>query len=68
MMERQKAALQFFVSHQQLAKAAEPTMGHFHDPASRQLLWMLLALRDFLPSVLDMRNIAFLFDYSLGWC
>ena len=67
MMERQKAALQFFVSHQQLAKAAEPAMGHFHDPASCRMLWTLLALRDFLPSALNMRNIAFPFDHSLGW-
>ena len=37
MVEREEAALKFFVPHEQLAKAVEPAMAHLDHPSSRLL-------------------------------
>ena len=58
MVEREKAALQFLVSHQQFAKAIEPAVRDFDNPASCLLLWVTLEFAGLLSTALDMRDIA----------
>ena len=61
-VERQKAAIELFVPHQQFAKPVEPTVRHFNNPASGLLVGGALEFIGFLPSAFDMRNVAMLLD------
>jgi len=61
-VERQKAAIKFFVPHQQFAKPVEPTVRHFDNPAACLLLGGALEFTGFLPSAFDMRDVAMLLD------
>ena len=60
MVEREEAAIKFFVTHQQFAKSVEPAVGHFNDPASDLLFRIAFELGRFLSSALDVGNIAVL--------
>ena len=57
-VECEKAAFKLLVSHQQFAKAIEPTVRDFDNPASCLLLWVALKFTGLLPTALDMRDIA----------
>lgn len=61
-VERQKAAIELFVPHQQFAKPIEPTMRHFDHPASCLLLGGALEFIGFLPSAFDMRDVVMRLD------
>jgi len=61
-VERQKAAIELFVLHQQFAKAVEPTVRHFDNPASCLLFGTALEFIGFLSSAFDVRDVAMLLD------
>lgn len=57
MVECKKAALQFLVSHEELAEAIEPTVADLNDPAPCFLPWVSPLVVGFLASINDMRNV-----------
>ena len=58
MIERNKAAIKLFVSHEQLAKAVEPTVCHLDDPAPGLLFGIAFVFAGFLAPSFDMRDVA----------
>ena len=62
MIQRQEAALQLLVPHQQLAEAIEPAMRNLYDPAPGLLVWVAFQFKRFLSASFDMRNIFVLLD------
>lgn len=58
MVERQKAAVKLFISHQQFSESVEPTVRHFDDPALCLLLGVALEFVSLLSWPFDMRNVA----------
>ena len=62
MVKREEAALKLLVAHEQLAKAVEPTMADFHDPATGLLAWMALFGPFLLRAADHMGNVAVAVD------
>ena len=58
MIEREKAALEFFIAHQQFAKAVEPAVRHFNNPVPSLFGRIAFEFTGFLPAPFDMRHIA----------
>ena len=58
MVEREEAALELLVSHQQLAKAVEPAVADLDHPAAGLLLRIASLGIDFLAAVDDVRDVA----------
>ena len=68
MIEREKAAVEFFIAHQQLAKAVESAVRHFNDPAPRLFGRIAFELTGFLPAPFDMRYVAMRLHEAQGGC
>ena len=68
MVEGKKAAVKFFVSHQQFAEAVEPTVCHFDNPTPGLLLRVTLEFAGLLSWSFDMRYVAVLLDNFQGRC
>lgn len=62
MVQRHETPCELLVSHQQLAKPIEPTVGHLDDPPSGFLARMLHTLPCLLATPLDVRDVALLLD------
>jgi len=62
MVEREDAALKFFIAHQQLAKPVEPAMADLNNPAPGLLFGMSLLCLLLLRAAGHMRNIAMTLD------
>lgn len=56
MVEREEAAIKFFVTHQQFAKSVEPAVGHLNDPASGLLFRIAFELSCFLSSAFEIEK------------
>ena len=68
MIEREKAAVEFFIAHQQLAKAVEPAVRHFNDPAPRLFGRIAFEFSGFLPAPFDMSHVAMRLHEVQGGC
>ena len=66
MVEGKKAAIQFFVSHQQFAEAVEPTVRYFYNPAPDFFLGVTLEFAGLFSSLFDVRYLAVFFDDLQG--
>src|ERR1035438_912838 len=62
MIESEEAAFEFFVPHEQLAKAIEPAMRDFDNPSPGALRRMLPLFVGFLSAPFDVGNVAVFFD------
>ena len=62
MVEREEAALKFFIAHQQLAKPVEPTMADLHNPTPGFLSAVPLLGFFLLGATGHMRNVVVTFD------
>ena len=58
MVERQKAAVEFFISHQQFSESVEPTVRYLNDPASCLLPGVKFEFVGFLSAPFDMRDVS----------
>ena len=54
-----------FSYHQELSEAIEPGVSDLHHPATRLKAWIGFLLLDFLPALLDMRDVLSFFDSLL---
>ena len=61
-VEREEAALELLVAHEQLAKAVEPTVANLDHPAPRLLGWIAPLGISLRASTDDMRNVAVRLD------
>ena len=62
MVQRQEAAFQLFVSHQQFTETIEPTVRDLNHPSAGFLGRIALQFGSFLPAPLYVRNVAVLFN------
>jgi hypothetical protein len=67
-VERHEAALEFFVAHQQLAEAVEPTVADLDHPAPRLLLRVTPLEVGFLAPAHDVGDVAVLLDCAKVLC
>ena len=58
MIEREKAAVEFFIAHQQFAKAVKPAVRHFNDPAPGLFGGTAFEFTGLLPAPFDMGDVA----------
>ena len=58
MVQCHKAALKLFIAYQQFAKAVEPTVRHFNNPAPGSFAGVTSQLPGFLAAPFDMGNVA----------
>ena len=58
MIEREKAAVKFFMAHQQFAKAVKPAVRNFNDPAPGLFGGLAFEFIRFLPAPFDMSHVA----------
>jgi len=65
-VERDKAALKFLVSHQQLSESVEPAMADLYHPAPRLLGWVTPLGIGFCATTHDVGNIAMRLDNIQG--
>ena len=68
MIEREKAAVEFFIAHQQLAKAVKPAVRHFNNPAPSLFGRIALKFTGFLPAPFDMSYVAMRLHEAQGEC
>ena len=66
MIECKKATIEFLVPYQQFAKAIEPTVCDFDDPATGFLCGITFEFVSLLPSSFDVGNVAVRFDDFQG--
>ena len=62
MIETEETAFEFFIPHEQFAKAIEPAMRDLHHPAPGALRGMPPLLVGFLPTSFDVGNVAMFFN------
>lgn len=62
MIERQEAAFELLVAHQELAEAVEPAMRNLDYPSSGPLVWVVANFSRLLASAFDMGNVSVGFD------
>ena len=68
MVQRQEAAFQFLVAHQQFAETIEPAVGDLNHPSSGPLAGVAFQFGGFLPAPLYVRNVAVLLDDAQRRC
>ncbi len=66
MVEREEAAIEFLVSHEQLAEAVEPAMADLDDPAARLPRGVAPLGISFFAATDNMSNVAVLLDDLQG--
>lgn len=67
MVEREEAALEFLIAHQQLAKAVEPAMANLNNPTPGFLFGMPLLCLLLLRAAGHMRNVAMALSDLQRW-
>ena len=68
MIEREKAAVEFSIAHQQFEKAVKPAVRHFNDLAPSLFGRIAFEFTGFLPAPFDMSHITVRLHKAQGGC